>query len=285
MHGRHDRNIRAFGKEGQEALRRLKVTVVGVGGLGTHVVQQLAYLGVGEIGLIDSEEMDITNLNRYVGACPEDVGNPKVEIGERIVKRIDPGIVIWKVYDSLVSQEAYAVVKNADYIFSCIDSEAIRLILNELCLAYERPFFDLASEIIPGDPLIYGGRVCFISDSTGCLYCLGVLDRTEVSLELQDPSHKQDLKNLYGMNERDLGDIGPSVVSVNGVVASLAVTEFIAVVTGLRPGIRLLKYYGEQGALRISKDQGDENCFYCKGVRGLKDKADMDRYIRNGLSH
>jgi len=273
----------AFGKEGQDALRQLKVAIVGIGGLGTHVVQQLAYLGVGEIGLIDSEELEVTNLNRYVGAWPEDVGSPKVEIGERIVKRIDQAIVVRRVYNSLVSQEAYDVVKKADYIFSCIDSEAIRLILNELCLAYERPFFDLASEILPGDRLIYGGRVCFISDSTGCLYCLGVLDRTEASLELQDPSHKEDMKNLYGMNQRDLGDIGPSVVSVNGVVASLGVTEFMAVVTGLRPGIRLLKYYGERGALRISKDQGDENCFYCKGVRGLKDKADMERYIRDGV--
>lgn len=284
MYERYDRNISAFGKKGQETLCQLKVVVVGVGGLGSHVVQQLAYMGVGEIGLIDSEELEITNLNRYVGAGPEDVGSPKVEIGECTVKRIDPDIVVRKVYDSLISQEAYDMVKEADYVFGCLDSESTRLILNEFCLAYERPFIDLASEIIPGDPLIYGGRVCFISDSSGCLYCLGVLDRSEASLELQDPSHKEDIKNLYGMNQRDLGDIGPSVVSVNGVVASLGVTEFMAVATGLRPGIRLLNYYGEQGALRISKDQGDENCFYCKGIRGLKDKADMERYIRDGVS-
>ncbi len=62
------------------------------------------------------------------------------------------------------------------------------------------------------------------------------------------------------------------------------ITALFEADTGLRPGIRLLNYYGEQGALRISKDKGDENCFYCKGVRGLKDKADMERYIRDGVS-
>ncbi len=283
MHGRHDRNIRAFGKEGQETLRKLKVAIVGVGGIGTHVVQQIAYLGVGEIGLIDSEKIEVTNLNRYVGVCPEDVGSPKVVIAERIIKRIDQAIVVRKVYDSLVSQEAYNEVKKADYVFGCVDSESIRLILNELCLAYERPFFDLASEIILEERLIYGGRVCYISDSTGCLYCLGVLDRFEASLELQDLSKKEDIKNLYGMNQRDLEDLGPSVVSVNGAVASLGVTEFMAVVTGLKPGIRLLNYYGDQGVLRINKDLGDENCFFCKGIRGLKDKANLERYIQGGM--
>ena len=69
---RFDRNILFFGKEGQKRLSNASVAVVGVGGLGTHVVQQLALLGVGGLVLIDSEELDDTNRNRYVGVRHDD---------------------------------------------------------------------------------------------------------------------------------------------------------------------------------------------------------------------
>ena len=69
---RYDRNIRFFGKEGQERLAEVQVSVIGIGGLGTHVVQQLALLGVGKLTLIDSEDLDFTNLNRYIGVRYED---------------------------------------------------------------------------------------------------------------------------------------------------------------------------------------------------------------------
>jgi ThiF family len=276
---RHDRNVKAFGRSGQEILAQLFVAVVGVGGIGTHVVQQLAYLGVGRIGLVDSEKLEVSNLNRYVGATTKDVGKPKVEIGEEMVKTIDARIAVLKVCNNLTSKEAYEIIKRADYVFGCLDSEFARMILNELCLAYERPFFDLATEIVPGDRIRYGGRVSYISDSGGCLYCLGVIDRSEASLESHDQSHREDIANLYGMDPGELGVAGPSVVSLNGIIASLGVMEFMGVATGLRPGIRLLNYYGEQDMLRISKDKGDENCYFCKRIRGQKDKADVERYI------
>lgn len=143
MHERYDRNIRLFGEEGQETLRQIKVAVVGVGGLGTHVVQQLAHLGVGHISLIDSEELDTTNLNRYVGTRPDDVGKPKVDIAAQNITNMDLGIEVKAIFDSLVSKKAFDAIKEADYVFGCLDSEGARLILNELCLAYKRPYFDL----------------------------------------------------------------------------------------------------------------------------------------------
>ena len=61
---RFDRNTRFFGDDGQRRLRETRCTVVGTGGLGTHVIQQLALLGVGHISPIDREELDDTNCNR-----------------------------------------------------------------------------------------------------------------------------------------------------------------------------------------------------------------------------
>src|SRR3989442_11484933 len=96
---RFERQERLFGKEGQAKLRAARVAVVGVGGLGTHVVQQLALLGVGELALIDSEELAESNRNRYVGARHDDPipGTQKVFIGERLTKEIDPTIQIVKI--------------------------------------------------------------------------------------------------------------------------------------------------------------------------------------------
>ena len=71
-HERFDRNEWLFGKVGQRILRQSRVAVVGVGGLGTHVVQQLSLLGVGAIDLIDHEDLDATNRNRYIGAWHSD---------------------------------------------------------------------------------------------------------------------------------------------------------------------------------------------------------------------
>src|SRR3989344_4723028 len=243
---RSDRNIRFFGKEGQNRLRTAKVTVIGAGGLGTHVCQQLAYLGVGEIRTIDYEELDITNLNRYVTAYADDLipGSPKVDLCERLIRRIDPSIVVRKIHAPLRSTEAFHAIQTADYVFGCLDNEGSRLVLTELCSAYARTYFDLATEIVPGNEPIFGGRVCAVWDGNGCPVCLDVLNLREAQRELANPAVQRDIQAIYGVDINLLGNTGPSVVSINGVVASLAVTEFMLMETGVREPRRLLVYYG-----------------------------------------
>jgi len=286
MTDRFDRNIRFFGREGQEKLAACRVAVVGVGGLGTHVVQQLAHLGVGELVLIDSEDLDTTNLNRYVGARHDDPipGTPKVDIGERTVAAADPTIRVRKVRESLVSIDAYAGVIGSNCIFGCLDSEGARLVLNELCSAYARPYVDLASDILPGNPPSYGGRVCANWDGSGCLVCWGVLDVAEAQRELEDPEARKNRQAIYGVDRADLGEAGPSVVSINGVVASLGVTEFMLGVTGVRAPQRLLWYRGNMGSrVTAPGDEPAPGCYYCNGIRGRGAAADVERYIRAGV--
>ena len=64
--------MRFFGRDGQEKIAKTHVAIVGIGGLGTHVVQQLALLGIGQLTLVDNEEIDATNLNRYIGVRHSD---------------------------------------------------------------------------------------------------------------------------------------------------------------------------------------------------------------------
>jgi hypothetical protein len=285
MTDRFERQERLFGKEGQEKLAAARVAVVGVGGLGTHVVQQLALLGVGVLALIDSEDLATTDRNRYVGARHDDPvpGTSKVLLGERIVHDIDPTIKVVKIPESLVGEPAFAAVIGADYVFGCLDSEGARLVLTELCAAYAKPYVDLASDIIPGQPLGYGGQVCVAWNGQGCLVCYGLLDVADAQAELAGVGDRRNRDALYGVERAAVGRSGPSVVSINGVVASLGVTEFMVGATGLRSPQGVLTYRGHLGRVTTSVDAPAQDCYYCKAIRGRGDAADVQRYIRAGV--
>lgn len=278
---RTDRNIRFFGKEGQDRLRAAKVAVVGAGGLGSHVCQQLAYLGVGEIRPIDYEELDATNLNRYVTAHADDPvpGSRKVDLCERLIKRVDPTIVVRKIHAPLRSAEAFEVIRTSDYVFGCLDNEGSRLVLTELCSAHACSYFDLATEIMPGDEPNYGGRVCVAWDGNGCLVCLDEIDLQEAQRDLANSAAKRDAQAIYGVGADLLDNKGPSVVSINGVIASLGVTEFMLMTTGVRTPRRLLTYRGHLGIVAVNADKPITNCYYCRGIRGLKEAAGTERYL------
>ncbi|MCC6206439.1 MAG: ThiF family adenylyltransferase [Hyphomicrobiales bacterium] len=276
---RFDRNERLFGKEGQQALRRAHAGIVGVGGLGTHVVQQLALLGVGALTLIDDEELSRSNRNRYIGAWQDDPvpGSPKVDLGRRLAGLIDAAVAVTMVKDSLLSPAAFAALRACDYIFGCVDSDGARFVLNEFCLAYDKPLFDLASDA--PEPGYYGGRLAVVWGDSGCLHCRGLLDEDEVRRFLSTNEILENEAAVYGIDRAALDEAGPSVVSVNGVVASLGVTEFMAAVSGIRPPHLHLDYRGDRGTVGARTDDRAPDCYYCGVVKGQGDTANIERYF------
>ncbi|MBP1092141.1 HesA/MoeB/ThiF family protein [Bradyrhizobium diazoefficiens] len=278
---RFDRNIRLFGEEGQRKLRETSAAMIGIGGLGSPLVQHLALLGVGGMTLVDDEELDETNRNRFVGARHDDPipGSPKVEIAARLVREIDPAIRVTPVKASLISEEAFAAAKRADWVFGCFDEDGPRAILNELCAAYARPYVDLASDV--PEPGVYGGRVCVAWQGAGCLHCLDALDPRDVEAYLSTDAEKAGRAAIYGVPVEALREAGPSVSPINGVVAALAATEFMVAVTGMREPQRLINYYGHMPKLTTARPKPD--CYYCTGIRGKPDDADAERFLR--MSH
>lgn len=277
---KYDRQIRFFGGKGQKKLQGIKVSVVGVGGLGTHVVQQLAYLGINTFYLIDDELLDDTNMNRYVGARPYDVGEKKVDIAKRIITEINSDASVSTIPYSLQSEEAFEGIINSDCVFGCLDNEGSRLVLNELSSAYQIPYFDLASEIFPEES-VYGGRICISIDGEECIDCWGYLDREEASRDLESPESRRDREEIYGVNTNDLDGSGPAVVSINGVIASLAITEFIVWATELRNPRQNLIYYGNESKVMVSIDEPRPDCYYCSGVKGKEGESDVHRFLTN----
>lgn len=281
MKEQFDRNVRFFGVEGQEIISSLTVCIAGVGGLGSHVVQQLVHLGVRNFILIDPECLDITNMNRYVGATLQDALDklPKVDIAERLILSICPEATVTKLQDTVISADAFELAKTAGYLFGCFDDDGPRFIMNELCSAYEVPYIDLASDIHTDGDMIYGGRVVTVLDSHSCLSCIGELDQDEIQNALNDPEVKQIKKDLYGVKDKFLNEKGPSVVSINGTVASLGVTEFMVSVTGVRSAKRYITYRGDQAKTTVRNERETKDCFCCNVLRGMREGANVERYV------
>jgi molybdopterin/thiamine biosynthesis adenylyltransferase len=275
---RFDRNVRLFGHEGQRTLRDTHVTVVGVGGLGTHVIQQLALLGVGKISCVDHEQISTTNKNRYIGIRHDDPipGTLKVDVANRLIESIDPCIQVSCIARNVVSEKAFNAIKDADYVFGCVDHDGARFVINDVATAYARPYIDLATDVVGRS---FGGRVVFKSSPFGCLYCFGELDQKAVQQFFETPSDKAARLTIYGVDQSLLDDAGPSVVSVNGVITSLAVTEFMVACTGMALPKRFINYDGSKARALERVVTGHPDCPYCRQW-GHGQHADTDRYLR-----
>ena len=279
-HEKYDRSRRLFGAAGQLKMRNANAIVIGVSGLGTPLVQHLALLGVGSVVLADRKPFDETNRNRFIGARHDDPvpGSSKVQLAGRLIREINPDVGVTEIDAPLEDPRTFEAVKRANWVFGCFDHDGPRFILNELCAAYEKPYIDLASDI--PEPNVYGGRVFTAWNGNGCLHCLDVLDANDVRQYLSSDTEQAVIDKIYGVDRRLLGAAGPSVSPVNGVIASLAATEFMVAVTGMREPTRLINYRGDLSRITVSSDTPTRDCYYCKTLRGIGAKADTERFLR-----
>jgi molybdopterin/thiamine biosynthesis adenylyltransferase len=260
---RYNRNELLFGAEGQARITATHTAVVGIGGLGAHVVQQLAYLGVKRFTLVDGDRVEETNLNRLVGATAADAGTSKVSVAQRVITSLDATAEVRGYEEMIQNEDAKSAVAAADVVFGCLDRDLARLELTEVAARAALPYFDLASDSGNSGGLWYGGRIVF-SNGQGCLSCLHLLDQEEMTRDSLAPDQRAAHDATYGVDSQTRDRPGPSVVSVNGVVASLAVTSFIEFVTGIRVPAQHLIYLGHERLLRRSVDEPDPDCFYCE---------------------
>jgi molybdopterin/thiamine biosynthesis adenylyltransferase len=282
---RFDRQIAIFGVEGQAKIQSAKVVLVGYGGLGTFVLPQLCLLGVKNISVIEHETYSATNRNRYLGFSHQDfdlktgLGVEKVTVAERVAKSIDPEIIIKLIKDKLESIDAFEAIIAADFVIGCLDSDGARSILNELSIAYGITYIDLASEIFEDGT--FGGRIAIVKDGNGCLHCMGNgLDQTEIRRYLATEEQLQNEANVYGVDKKNLlSGSGPSVVDLNGIIASMGVQEFKLLVTDPKISTRYLNYRGHLKAISKVSAVNSETCYSCN-LFNVKEKSNVKRYIK-----
>lgn len=132
--------IPEIGPEGQEKLLRSRVLVIGAGGLGSPAALYLAAAGVGTIGLVDSDEVELSNLQRQILHGTSDLGRPKVDSAADALRELNPGVKVIPLRMSADGENLPALLADYDFVLECTDSFASKYLVNDACVRAGRPF-------------------------------------------------------------------------------------------------------------------------------------------------
>ena len=139
---RYSRHIllQDVGVEGQEKILNAKVLVVGAGGLGAPVSLYLAAAGIGRIGIIDADVVDLSNLQRQIIHFTKDVGIPKVESAKEKILAINPDVKVDTLREFLYSGNALDIIKEYDFVVDGTDNFPVKFLINDACVMAGKPF-------------------------------------------------------------------------------------------------------------------------------------------------
>lgn len=230
-----DRQVRAFGKDIQRLLARLRVGVVGVGGIGSCVTEQLVRLGVGNLLLADGETFDTSNVNRVYGSRAIDATIQKVKIAERLAADIGLGTKLELLSRSITYESALKRFRDCDVILGCTDDEWGRSLLTRFAIYYLMPVFDMGVRVDAEDEVIRSiqGRVTTLMPGASCLNCRGRLRPDVIMAEAKHAINPTEAAALVEEGYiPKLGDRAPAVVSFTTAIAASAVNEFLHRLTG-----------------------------------------------------
>lgn len=161
---RYKRNILidGIGEEGQNKLLQSKVLVIGAGGLGSPVLYYLVAAGVGTVGIIDYDVVDITNLQRQIIHSESDLGRLKVESATEKLKALNPKCNIITYKDRFTVENADTIVADYDFIVDCCDNYDTKFLINDACVKNEKPYSHGAVVALRGEVMTYiPGHACY----------------------------------------------------------------------------------------------------------------------------
>jgi len=141
FHTRYNRQIllKNFGEAGQQKLQDAKVLVVGAGGLGCPILQYLAAAGIGNIGVLDGDKIDLSNLQRQVLFTTNDIGKQKATVAAERIRAMNPTILVNEYCQFLSTENALDLFKNYDIIVDGTDNFATRYMVNDACVLLNKP--------------------------------------------------------------------------------------------------------------------------------------------------
>jgi len=238
---RYARNISlaGVGSDGQEKLLRSSVLVIGAGGLGSAAISYLAAAGVGHIGIVDYDRVELSNLQRQILHETGDIGRLKTESARDRIEELNPDVKI-KIYtEKLDSDNALKLIKQYDIIADGSDNFATRFAVNNACYQAQKPLVSAAIRA-------FDGQLAVFKPSLDCQPCYSCF----VS------SHPED--------ERGCSDVGV-LGALAGVIGSLQALEIIKELLGIGQSLagRLLTFDSKTLTTRISSITRDPSCPVC----------------------
>ncbi|HWZ84107.1 MAG TPA: ThiF family adenylyltransferase [Terriglobales bacterium] len=211
-----------LGSQSDRVLGDCSVAIVGLGGGGSHIAQQLAHLGVGSFFLIDPDLVEESNLNRLIGGTVEDATKKtlKTLVASRLVRGINPLAQVVCLDGKW--QEFHQILRGSDIIFGCLDTYRDRYELEITARRYLLPYIDIGMDVheVEGRFSV-SGQVILSMPGSLCMRCLGFL--------------REDLLAREAENYAAAGG-RPQVVWANGALASAAVGVFTQLFTPWHEG-------------------------------------------------
>ncbi len=153
------------GSGGQRKLLGAKALIVGAGGLGSPSAIYLALAGVGTIGIVDFDVVDLSNLQRQILHHTADVGRSKLESARDNINSYNPGVNVVMHETRLESENAMAIISQYDLVVNGADNFATRYLVNDACYLAGKPLVD-------GSILIFDGQTTVFMPGEGCYRCL-----------------------------------------------------------------------------------------------------------------
>jgi len=227
-----------IGSRGQRKLIDSKVLIIGAGGLGGPVAVYLALAGVGTIGIIDFDIVDLSNLQRQVLHTTETVGLPKVESATRMLARYNPGVNVVTHEYPITSENAMELISQYDIVVNGADNFATRYLVNDAAYLNGKPLVD-------GSILIFDGQVTTYEPGKGCYRCL-----------YPEPPPPGIVPNCA-----EAGVLG----ALTGTIGSIQATEVVKVILGIGDPLvgRLLLVDALAMEFRVVRTRKDPACPLC----------------------
>ncbi len=236
---------------GQMRLLESTVLVVGLGGLGAPVAMYLAAAGVGNLVVVDDDEVDLSNLQRQIIHTTADVGRPKVDSARDALLALNPELTITTVEARLEGALLRELVDEADVVVDACDNFATRFAINEACFASGTPLVSGAAIRLEGQVAVFDPRV----DASPCYRCL-----------YRDEGELTETCTQSGV-----------FTPVVGIIGSLQATEALKLLVGLGEALtgRLLLLDAETMQIRTIRLPRDPKCPVC--ARHRTPQMDRDR--------
>ncbi len=279
---RFDRQARLFGDAGQAVLGRLKVGVIGAGGVGMLLTEYLSRLGVGHIVAADPDRVEASNLPRLPGSRRSDAralfqgarwpdrvralgaqaARPKVELAARLAREANAAVRFDPIFADFREPSVAAQFTDCDYLFLAANSDQARLLFNAICHQFLIPGVQVGAKV-GTDPL--DGRVLTVHSTArivipdrGCLWCNEVISPGRLAEESASLDQRRAQRYID-----DVDVVAPSVITLNASAAAIAANDFLFTVTGLTRENAPLDYLRVQPLDRdvvFDQPRRDENC-------------------------
>jgi len=194
--------LQQIGYDGQLKLKNSTVCVVGVGGLGNPITSRLAAMGVGKLRIVDRDVIELSNLHRQTMFNEDDVGQVKVEVAAKKLKKLNPEVEIEALPISVNDYTALDVVEGCDVVVDALDSVNARYSLNKACVEKNIPFVTGAAVGVTGQVFTV------LPKKTACYNCLfPILDEDAMPTCSIDGVHPSILSIVGGMQVHEAVDV------------------------------------------------------------------------------